>query len=192
MAPSQARAEQDYYYCRSIQNRCSDDGHKLHVMLEHFINTVRANSRICYPNSLDTRKGVWKCMRDIRDLPGFFPDDFTLNQTDASLGTSMVQFIGEAMEDLRVKFPSVANKPEVTTSYWDLCELLRCKFTLGFDRDGSKREVDPDLWDARVDAEYWLEHLQPRASIYHLSLLVKSYRRSLREVPQSFAMIRRL
>ena len=139
MAPSQARAEQDYYYCRSIQNRCSGDGHKLHVMLKHFINTVRANSRICYPYSLDTRKGVWKCMRDIRHLPGCLPNDFTLNQKDAILGTSMVQFIGEAMEYLRVTFPSVANEPEVTTSYWDLCEFLRCKFTLGFDRDGSKR-----------------------------------------------------
>ena len=199
MALSQARVEENYDYCQSIKNRCSDEGHELHDMLEHFINTVRVSSRICFPTSVDARRAVVKCMRHIRSLPGCFPDDFTLNHDDATLGASMVEFIGDAMQDLRHRFPQIAFHDEkVVTSYWYLCKLLRCKFTLRFDRDGSKREVDPDrnrfhdedapyvglpssqlrwgygwtnherddeddIWGARVDAEYWLEHLRPIA-----------------------------
>jgi len=144
MAPSQAHVEQNYDYCQSIKNRCSEEGHELHYMLIDFIYTVRARSRICYPNMKDIRKGVLKCMRHIQSLPGSFPDDFNLNHEDATLGASIVEFIGEAMKDLRHRFPAVARDEKVVTSYWYLCKLLRIKFTLRFERDGSEREVNPD------------------------------------------------
>ena len=144
MAPSKALVKQNFNYCVSIKNRCNDRGQELHDMLEHFINTVRSVSRMCFPNSVDVRRAVVKCMRYIRALPFLFPDDFTLYHVDATLGASIVQFIGQAMKDLRGRFPAVAHHIVVVTSYYELCKRLKDTFTLRFDRDGSKREVGPD------------------------------------------------
>ena len=143
MAPSQARVEQDYNYCQSIKNRCSHEGQELHDLLEDFIKTVRATSRHFFSTSKNDRRKVLKCLRDIRGLPRLFPDNFTLNHADATMGASMVKFIGDAMQDLRDHFPIVAHDEFVIFSYWVLCKRLIHTFTLRFDRDGSKREVDP-------------------------------------------------
>ena len=144
MAPPQARVEQDYDYCQSIQHRCSEEGHELRFMLERFMDTVRTSYRRLFPTSQKDRQGVFQCLRHVRGLPAFFPDDFTVNRDDAALGEAIVRFLGDAMKDLRYRFPAVAHDSKVVTSYWFLCKLLRCKFTLRFERDGSEREVNPD------------------------------------------------
>jgi hypothetical protein len=143
MPPSAARAEQDFNYCESIRFRCSNKGKELRDLLYDFIKTVRDTSRNFFPDSLEERRGILRCLRDIKGLPSSFPDDFTLDYHDACLGASMVEFIGDAMQDLRHDFPIVANDLDVVSSYSELCECLTHTFTLVYNRDGSEREFDP-------------------------------------------------
>ena len=115
-------------------------------------------------------------MRDLRKPP-VFVDDFTLTYTDACIGASCVQFVGDAMRQLRYQYPLVADDEVVMGTYWVLCDRLVQTFTLHEERDGSKREFDPDrndeesdigawassdddrIWGYRVDADSYLEDL---------------------------------
>ena len=93
-------------------------------------------------------------MLDLTAFPESFPDDFTLECEDAQLGASLVQFIGEAMQEVRSKYPTVASGRDVKCSYMALCECLRDTFTLRYNRDGSEREDDPNRNSYHDENEY--------------------------------------